>query len=304
MTQSQNPGRRKTTVALVKTDNRAFGVSQALNLLTIPPMEAKEVFIKPNFNTADPAPGSTHTDVLTALVQETQKRGAATVVVGDRSGPADTQEVLAEKGILDLADKLGFRVINFDTLPDDDWLLFSPTDSHWENGFHMARPLIEAEYVVTTGCLKTHGFGGHFTMSLKLGVGAVHRKHMMPQLHDSPHMRKMIAEINLAYQPQLIVLDGVEVYTDGGPMTGEVKTANVMLAGTDRVAMDAVGLAVLKEVGANDTIMGRRIFDQDQIQRAVNLGIGISGPEQIEIKTADASSKAYADKLNGILDNG
>lgn len=168
----------------------------------------------------------------------------------------------------------------------------------------MARPLIEADYVITTGCLKTHGFGGHFTMSLKLGVGAVHRRHMMPQLHSSPNMREMIAEINLAYRPQLIVLDGIEVYTDGGPMTGERKTAHVMLAGTDRVAMDAVGLAVLKETGANDTIMKRRIFDQDQIKRAVDLGIGISGPEQIEIKTGDTLSKAYADKLNVILGNG
>ena len=164
----------------------------------------------------------------------------------------------------------------------------------------MARPLVESGYTVTTGCLKTHQYGGHFTMSMKLSVGGVHRKQMR-QLHGSPHMRKMIAEINLGYRPQLIVMDGVEVFTDRGPMTGERKTANVILAGTDRVAIDAVGLAVLKEKGSNETIMGRKIFEQDQVKRAVEIGLGVTGPEQIEIVTRDHESKAYADKLKSIL---
>jgi len=186
-------------------------------------------------------------------------------------------------------------------MEDKDWVLINPPGTHWGDGFYMARPLVESEYTVTTGCLKTHQFGGHFTMSMKLSVGAVHRKHMMPQLHGSPHMRKMIAEINLAYQPQLILMDGVEVFTDGGPMTGEQKTANVILAGKDRVAMDAVGLAVLKDLGSNDTIMDSKIFEHEQMRRAVEIGLGVTGPDKIHIVTKDAESKAYAAKLKSIL---
>ena len=114
----------------------------------------------------------------------------------------------------------------------------------------------------------------------------------------------MIAEINLAYKPQLIVLDGVEVFTDGGPMDGTRKKANVIIAGTDRVAVDAVGLAVLKEQGSNSTIMGRKIFEQDQMKHAVEIGLGVSGPEEIVIVTNDQESKAYADKLADILMKG
>jgi uncharacterized protein (DUF362 family) len=294
----------KSLVALVKTNDRKRGVVEALKLVAFPPMTSKKVFIKPNFNTADPAPGSTHVDVLAALIEEIQNRDAAAITVGDRSGPADTQEVLKEKGIIALGEKMGFSVINFEAMPDTEWVLIEPPGSHWEGGFLMARPLVEAEYIVTTGCLKTLGFGGHFTMSLKLSVGAVHRKHMMPQLHGSPHMRDMIAEINLGYRPQLILLDGVDVYTDGGPMTGEKKTGDVIIAGTDRVAVDAVGLAVLKELGANPTIMDRNIFDQDQIKRAVALNIGISGPQDIEIITPDEKSRDYADRLNAIISQG
>ena len=210
----------KATIALVKTGDRKQGVIDVLNLLEFLPMKGKRVFVKPNFNTADPCPGSTHNDVLGTLVREIQEREALSVTVGDRCGPGTTQKVMEDKGIFDLGRDLRFNVLNFESMEDKDWVLINPPGSHWGDGFYMARPLVESEYTVTTGCLKTHQFGGHFTMSMKLSVGAVHRKHMMPQLHGSPHMRKMIAEINLGYQPQIILMDGVEVFTDGGPMTG------------------------------------------------------------------------------------
>lgn len=291
----------KATIALVKTGDRKQGVIEALDLLRFPAMKGKKVFVKPNFNTADPNPGSTHNDVLGTLVREIHERDALSVTVGDRCGPGDTQKVMEDKGIFDLGRDLKFDVLNFESMEDKDWVLINPPGSHWGDGFYMARPLVESEYTVTTGCLKTHQYGGHYTMSMKLSVGAVHRKHMMQQLHGSPHMRKMIAEINLAYQPQLILMDGVEVFTDGGPMTGEQKTANVILAGKDRVAMDAVGLAVLKDLGSNDTIMGKKIFEQEQMKRAVEIGLGVTGPDKIHIVTKDAESKAYAAKLKSIL---
>jgi uncharacterized protein (DUF362 family) len=295
----------RTDVTLVKTDDRRHGVVEALSMLSFEPMRSKSVFIKPNFNTADPAPGSTHNDVLRTLIEAAKSSCAVAITVGDRSGPADTQQVLEEKGILRMAEEMRFEVINFESMADENWVRVEPANStHWKGGFYMARPLVEAEYIITTACLKTHGFGGHFTMSLKLGIGAMHRKHMMPQLHNSPHMREMIAEINLAYTPQLIVLDGIDVYTDGGPMTGKRKVGNVILAGTDRVAMDAVGLSVLKQLGANATIMERPIFEQDQIKRAAALGIGIQSPRQINIVTKDDKSRAYALELDAILNQG
>jgi uncharacterized protein (DUF362 family) len=77
-----------------------------------------------------------------------------------------------------------------------------------------------------------------------------------------------------------------------------------MIAGTDRVAVDAVGLAMLKSLGANENIMGRRIFEQEQIARAVELGLGATGPDAIDIVTADAESGGVADALRAILAQG
>ena len=176
-----------------------------------------------------------------------------------------------------------------------------PENSHWRNGFDMAKPIIDSECIVTTCCLKTHGYGGVFTMSLKLSVGITNKKNMN-ELHTSIlSMRKMIAEINLAYSPSLILMDGIEAFVDGGPMSGTKKRGDVIVAGTDRIAIDAVGIAILKDLGSNKSIMEKKIFEQEQIARAVELGLGISKPEDIEILTDDDESKKYAERLMKIL---
>jgi len=298
------PGLRpKSRVAIVRTADRKRGVTEVLKLFNPAGMGGKRVVIKPNFNTADGAPGSTHNDTLSQLVTEMQERHAMGVTVAESSGPPQTRGVMERKGIFDLASQLRFDVVNFEDLPESDWLAFRPEGSHWPDGFQLPRMVVNSEYLVSTCCLKTHGFGGVFTMSLKLSVGLT-PKPIRRTMHRSPDMRRMIAELNAGYRPRLIVLDGVTAFTDGGPSDGTLKQGHVMIAGDDRVAVDAVGLAVLKELGSNQAIMGRKIFEQEQIARAVELKLGAMGPGDIELVTADPDSRAYAKKLEGILAQG
>jgi uncharacterized protein (DUF362 family) len=285
-----------TTVALIKTGDRRRGVEEAMKLLQVPSLAGRKVLIKPNFNSADPPPGSSHNDTLGAIVSGLKSRGAVAVTVGERSGPPETKKVLEDKGIFALAGSLGFGIINFEELAEADWVPFNPPGNHWENGFFIPKPVVESEYTVSTCCLKTHAYGGVFTMSLKLAVGLT-PKRLMRQLHRSPDQRKMIAEINQGYTPALIILDGVEAFVDGGPSQGTRATADVFIAGTDRVAVDAVGVAVLKDLGSNAAIMKPGVFEQEQIRRAVELGLGVSGPEKIRFVTPDRASADYADKI-------
>jgi hypothetical protein len=46
------------------------------------------------------------------------------------------------------------------------------------------------------------------------------------------------------------------------------------------------------------------VFKQDQIKRAVELGLGAAGPEEIEIVPADEGSKDIARKIGAILMKG
>ncbi|MCG2753467.1 MAG: DUF362 domain-containing protein [Desulfobacteraceae bacterium] len=48
-----------------------------------------------------------------------------------------------------------------------------------------------------------------------------HGFNYMQELHTSPHQRKMIAEINAPFSPDLIILDGIEAFVDGGPAEGK-----------------------------------------------------------------------------------
>ncbi len=210
-------------VALVKTNDRRAGVELSLNALKINPVKGKKVLIKPNFNTADATPGSTHTDSLAALIEELWRMGAKSISLGERSYPP-TRQVMEEKGILPILERLNVQVLDFDTLPEKDWVEWRPRESHWSRGFRVARPVLEAECLVSTCCLKTHQYGGVFTLSLKLHVGVVPTSRngftYMRELHGSPHQRKMIAEINEAFRPDLVLLDGGEAFVDGGPATG------------------------------------------------------------------------------------
>lgn len=288
-------------ISLVKTSNREIGIRKAIELLSINPVKGQDVLLKPNFNTADPFPASTHNDTLINLILNLKRMGAKSITIGERSGPPPTHSVLKEKGIYEICKKFNVGLINFETLSPNDWIRIKPEKSHWRDGFDVARPIIESRCIVLTCCLKTHGYGGVFTMSLKLSVGITHKRNMT-ELHTSFFsMRKMIAEINQAYTPALIILDGIEAFVDGGPMKGIKKVANVILAGTDRVAIDVVGLSILKKLGSNKDIMNKKIFEQEQISRAVELGLGIRRPEEIEIITDDAESKEFMKGLKEIL---
>lgn len=294
-------GKSRSTVSFLETEDRKTGVTSSLKALGINPVKNKKVLIKPNFNTADRCPGSTHNDTLVSLAEQAWNMGAKSVAVGERSYPP-TKDVMEEMGIIPLLEKLDVRVIDFDGLGDKDWVEFRPKDSHWAKGFRVARPILEAECLISTCCLKTHQYGGVFTMSLKLHVGVVpttrHGYDYMRELHSSPHQRKMIAEINAPFKPDLVVLDGVDAFVDGGPMTGKRAKGKLFLASTDRVAVDAVGVAALKVLGSNDKIMSRKIFEQEQIARAVQLGLGASSPSEIELVPADDQSKAYCTRVS------
>lgn len=298
---AQAIGPRRSRVALVTTGDRKHGVSQVLKLLDLSGVKGKKVVIKPNFNSADDTPGSTHNDTLAQLVTELHERNARHITLGESSGPPKTQGVMEKKGTFDLAREHRFEVVDYEQIAENDWIAF-PSE-HWPQGYSLPRHVVEADYNVSTCCLKTHGFGGVFTMSLKLSVGLT-PKSIRRTMHQSPDMRRMIAELNTGYRPDLIVLDGVVAFTDGGPSRGQLKTGNVMIAGTDRIAVDAVGVAMLKHLGANAAIMGRKIFEQEQIARAVELKLGVESADAIELVTADAESQATANALRAILAQG
>ena len=303
-----------TKISLVRTSDRSEGTRKAIDLLKINPVKGKAVVLKPNFNTADPAPGSTHNDTLRALITKLKEMGVKKITLAERSGPGPTtHDNMERKGIFIMAKELGFEILDLQAMPREGWVLVKPKDSHWKDGFLFPKIYREAEAIVTAPCLKTHQFGGHFTLSLKLSVGMVPPGlgpagaggyPYMNELHGSKYQREMIAEINTVYKTDLIVLDGVEAFVDGGPHVGTRVKADVMLAGSDRVAIDAVGVAVLRLLGTTPEVSRGKIFEQEQIKRAAELGVGVKSAAEIEVVTGDKESEEFAEKVRRELKKG
>jgi uncharacterized protein (DUF362 family) len=249
--------------------------------------------------------------MIRTLVQWLRDNDAGQIAVGDRSGMGQTRNVMQRKGILDLAEELDFTAIPFDELEADQWEIVQFEGCHWENGFPIAKPVVEADAVVSLCCLKTHRYGGHFSIALKNSVGMVASKipgtthdYMLGELHVSGDQRMMIAEINMAYTPQLIVVDAMEAFVNQGPEKGRVVQPGVILAGTDRIAIDAVGVAILRHFGTTAQVSQGPIFQQEQIKRAVALGLGVEHAESIDLLTEDSQSQQFADQILPILNAG
>ena len=294
-------------VVLISTTDRSSGVRRALDLLQPPSFQGKQVFIKPNYNTGDPAPAATDPTILEALVQRVQSDGASSITVGDRSGMAETRSAMQQMKVFELAERYGFTPLVFDELGPEDWQYFDKEGTNWSQGFAIARPVLNADAVINVCCLKTHRFGGHFTLSLKNTIGMVARyvpgdsHDYMRELHRSENQRQMIAEVNRAYQPTLNLIDGVEAFVGGGPEQGERVRANVMLASRDRIAIDAVGIAILRMLGTTSDVSTGSIWSQTQIRRAADLGLGAISADQIELLTDDENSAQMAEQIRPFL---
>jgi uncharacterized protein (DUF362 family) len=220
----------------------------------------------------------------------------------------NTRNVLEKMGVFELSDKLDFEVVVLDEEDKDKWVKVEKEGTHWVKGFYISKIFLESDKVVQTCCLKTHRFGGHFTLSLKNSVGIVAKRlpnglyNYMAELHVSPYQRLMIAEINKHYNVDLIVMDAIHAFITKGPEQGEVVEPNLILASADRVAMDAVGVAILRNYGVKTGISKGPIFELDQIQRAAELGIGVKSVQEIELVPLNDESDGDAESIMKILE--
>lgn len=269
---------------------------------------ADKIALKANFNSADPFPASTHIDTLHSIVCKLNEADIAGLTLAERSGMGETRSVLEKMGVFELSDKLGFEVVVLDELDKSEWVKIGRDGNHWIKGFYIPKLFLESDRVIQTCCLKTHRFGGHFTLSLKNSVGLVAKRlpggvyNYMAELHVSPYQRLMIAEINKYYDVDFVVMDAIKAFITKGPEQGEIVEPNLILASNDRVAIDAVGVAILRKYGVKTSISKGPIFKLDQIRRAAELGVGVKSAHEIEVVPLNPESHKDAESIIKILE--
>ncbi len=236
------------------------------------------VLIKPNYNTADPSPASTPLDFLEAVIKSVYQAGAKSVIVGESSTYSlNTREVLEEAGVIDLCKKLKAKVYVFE---EREWTKKKLAGTKHLKKVAVPRIIDKADKIILLPCLKTHRYA-RFTVSLKLAVGFMKTRQRMP-MHFR-HLETKIAELNTIYQPDLIIVDGRKAFVTKGPEKGKVKKPNIVLAGTDRIAIDVEAVKILKSFKAKNKL-NMPVWELAQIKNAVDLRLGASSENDYSVE--------------------
>ena len=300
---------RYAEVFIAGASDRNIGVQRVLKEVDMSVFSGTEIALKANYNSADPPPASTSTGTLDALCTAILAEKPTKLILAERSGMGNTRSVLEDRGVLKLAQEKDFSVAGTWMILDrTGWREIQAPGLHWSRGFFIANIFARADKVIQTCCLKTHRFGGHFTMSLKNSVGLIAKRipginyDFMGELHNSPFQRLMIAEINKFYRTDLVLMDATYGFATGGPDKGKLIRPDVIITGTDRVAIDAVGVALLRSYGTMHDVMGGKIFEQEQIARAAQLDIGVTSAADIQLFPFGKTAESVADRIQVQLD--
>ncbi len=224
------------------------GAVEKLGPLSLLVRPGDRVLVKPNFNSPDPPPASTDPEFLAAVV-ELLKDAGAEVTVGESSGAIwrPTSNVLKKLGLFDLAAKLGFQLISFEQAGVNDWVRVK-IGGDYVSSVAMPRVAYEADKLVYLPCMKTHRLAA-FSGALKLAFGFTHPGER--RFFHRGHLQEKLAEVNLCWQPQLIIADGRQAFVTGGPNTGRRAEPGVILASGDLVAIDIEAVRILESHGAD-----------------------------------------------------
>ena len=226
------------------------------------------VLLKPNFNTADPYPASSDPRFIKAVVELLLDSGAGEIIVADSSTiMAKTKKVMEQLGIYKL-EKISAKV---KVMPFEEgkWSKKKVPHGNFLKSISVPQLLDEVDKIIFLPCLKTH-FIAKFTGSMKLAVGL-----MKPSERVALHCRnteEKIAEICTTVSPDLIIMDARKIFITQGPTKGEVREPGLILAATDRLALDLEGIKIIKSFPGN-TLAKIKTDDLRQIRRARELGI-------------------------------
>lgn len=197
------------------------------------------VLLKPNLLNAS-APeraATTHPAVLRAAIRYYKSRGAARIMVGDSPGWQPMDLVGKASGIMEATLSEGAE-----------WAQFSESVSVSVPGaglvkrFELARPVAEADMVVSLPKLKTHGLM-YFTGAVKNLFGAI------PGFSKSAfHLRFpgreefaiMMADLMLAVKPGFAIMDGIVGMEGLGPNSGHPRQVGLVFASADCWSLDWV----------------------------------------------------------------
>jgi uncharacterized protein (DUF362 family) len=246
-------------------------------------IQNKTVLVKPNVVGGRKNPTTTNPEVVRGVVSVLYEEGASRVFVGDMSAliRLSTKRNMEKTGIKKAAEDAGARVLYFE---DYDWIRIKLPRGKYIKEVDVSEWIFNVDRIINLPVIKTHKYA-HYSICLKNFVGATHFK-QRPYFVDKRHWEEVVSEINLAYSPDLNIVDGTTIMVEGGPWKGKEMEANLIISSGDRIAADAVGLGIIKAFGLWQNDTSGSVWDQRQIKRAREIGLGANNRNEIKLLNA------------------
>ena len=258
-------------------------------------LKGKTVLVKPNCVSGEKNPATTNPEVVKAVVEILYEQEAKKIYVGDMSALAtlSTARNMKRNGIKKAAEEAGAEVIVFE---DYDWVDVELPGALYIEKAYVTEWIYNVDIIINLPVIKTHR-SASYTITLKNFIGCTHLK-QRPYLIDSSHWEELISEFNIACRPDLNIVDGTVSMIEGGPWEGTSADTNLIIASGDRVAADIVGLGIIKSFGNWKMVTEKDVWEQRQIKRAVELGLGKGkGNIKLILGSGDKNFKELMEKV-------
>jgi len=225
----------------------------------------KRILIKPNYiNSKHPLTGiTTDSRVIEGIVKFLKAHTIGEIVIGEGSGFADTFQAFKVAGVDTVAEQWNVKLVD---LNKDEFVEVKPPNPLALKKVRIAKTALEST-IISVPKLKPHRMTT-VTLSLKNMMGAVASKGGM----HMGALSESIADLASVLKPSVAVVDGI-IAGEGHETSGNPVEMNLIIAGTDPVAVDAVGAAV----------MGIAPTDVKHLVLAEKKGLGTCYLEEITV---------------------
>ena len=247
----------KGKLAIVKGENRADTITKGLQSLGGIDQFIKKgdrVLIKVNAAFALPQElsATTHPEVIKQVALLCFKAGAAEVRVTDNpiNDPASCFKI---SGIEEVCQSNGIKLI----YPKEDYFKSYTLDKGLliQDWPVLLKPLDSINKVIGIAPLKDHHRSGA-SMTMKNWYGLLGGRRNI--FHQDVH--NLIKELSMMMKPTLVILDGTTAMMTNGPTGGslaDLKKTNMMIIGTDQVAVDSFGATLLDRNASQIPFLGK-----------------------------------------------
>ncbi len=232
-------------VAKVKFVDYKSSIAKALDLIGAGARLPQEglIIIKPNLTNSSPPPVTTSVAAAEAVYNYCKNHTKAEIIIGEGCGTGTTPEVFAALGYRDLAKSYGIKLIDFNQA---ETVVLKNDNALQLKQFHMPR-IVPKAFVISLPVLKDHSFT-KTTIAMKnmfgIAPGRFYAGSWNKSKLHSPSTAKSVVDVCLYKKPDLSIVDA-SVALKGTHLTGKQKTLDIILAGFDPVAVDALGSELL-----------------------------------------------------------